>query len=421
MEKKISKIITDSWAERGYLSLKEYIQAGGFSFIEKILSGKLSTDKIIREIEKSGLQGRGGGGFSTSQKWLSVKKEVAGLNSSETTSRVRAYFICNADESEPGTYKDRLIIEKSPFLVLEGLIIGAWATGANVGFIYVNNNYRETSAILRKCLQDLKREGLLGNKIKGSNFSLKIKVFEGAGSYVCGEETALINSIEGKRGEPKLKPPYPAQKGLFGKPTVVNNVETLANVPFILQEGGQKFRLLGRSENSFGLKLFSLNGSLNRAGLYEAPMGITLRELLEDYGGGITKGKKIKCIQIGGDAGNLYTKKDLDRPLGYGKDEISIGSGTILVVDDSVDLSTLLLSWSAFFRRESCGKCVPCREGTYQLYLLAERIAKKKTLPEDKEKLEDIIFTMQRASFCPFGKFAVNAWSDALKLFPKEI
>lgn len=416
-------IISRFWTDKsGYLSLPEYEEKGGFSALKNILSGEVDPNDIVYELEKSGLTGRGGGGFSTGTKWRLGKEAVEKAPPPVWPAKSHAYFICNADESEPGTYKDRIIIENSPYLVLEGIIIGALAIGATHGFVYINSSYKTTTHILRKSIKILEEAKWLGDNIKDSNFSFHLEVFEGAGSYVCGEETALINSIEGKRGEPRLRPPFPIEKGLFSRPTVVNNVETLASVPYILEKGASAFLARGKSEDYPGTKLFIVNGSVKKPGVYEAPMGVSINELIDNYAGGLEKTKEIKCVQVGGSAGGLYIEKDLDKPLGYScNGDIPMGSGAILVIDKNVDLKRLLLAWSSFFRRESCGKCVPCREGTYQLHLLAERITRNKLTAGDKERLEDLIFTSQRASFCPFGCFAVNAWESMLKLFPEEL
>lgn len=416
------KVITAFWPDKGQTTLAEYLDGGGFSVFKKALAGGIKPADAIEELEKSGLAGRGGGGFKTGTKWRLAREEIKKASPPKNSSVAHAYFICNADESEPGTYKDRLIIEKCPYLALEGMLLGAWATGTEKGFVYVNGSYRDTAHILRQSIANLIQAGWLGKSIQKSDFSFEIQVFEGAGSYVCGEETALLNSIEGKRGEPRLRPPFPVQKGLFGRPTLINNAETLACVPYILKKGAGSFKMLGRSETSFGTKLFVLNGALNSPGVYEAPLGVTLRELIEDYGRGIPAGKELKCVQVGGDSGVLYSLEEIDKPLGYDKkSEIPVGSGAVLVIDSQTDLKKLLLAWARFFRRESCGKCVPCREGTYQLFLLAERIAQNKTLAGDRERLEDIILTMGKASFCAFGSYAVNSWESALKLFSKEM
>lgn len=407
--------ITSWWQEKGYLSLIEFESQGGLKMLDEALSGKINPEDIISEIEESGLVGRGGAGFNTGIKWKAARNAAH-------KKYVKPYFICNADESEPGTYKDRLVIEKSPYLVLTGMLLGAWAIGAEEGFIYINNCYKSTTHILKKAIGTMEQAGWLGNNIRKSNYSFNIEIFEGAGSYICGEETALINSIEGKRGEPKHRPPYPVEKGLFGKPTVINNVETLATVPFILDKGASVFKGMGANEEFAGTKLFTVNGAVQKPGIYETPLGISLNELINEFAGGVLNGKKIKCIQVGGSGGAVYAPADFNKPLGYFCDPgIRIGSGAVLVIDEAVDLKKLLLAWSFFYRRESCGQCVPCREGTYQLHLLAERINRGKLVPGDKERLMDLIFTLKSASFCPFCCFAVTGWESVLCLFPEEV
>ncbi len=421
MENKKIKVITADWERPEAFLLSDYIVGGGFSVLKKIIKGEISVADVIEELEQSGLRGRGGSGFLLGLKWklgreysLSAKKFIFPARSS-------AYFICNADESEPGTYKDRAILENNPYPVFESIIVGSYILGASESFIYLNGNYKETAVKLKKTISELKKAGWLGKNIQGSDFSLKIKLFQGAGSYVCGEETALINSIEGKRGEPRLRPPYPVESGLFGRPTVVNNVETLASVPFILQHGASKFKSLSRSQESFGTKIFLLNGPVKKPGLHEAPLGITIKKLIEKFGGGLNTNKKIKFAQVGGSGGSIIMPSDFDKPLGFSKEEIPAGSGAILLVEEGFDVRKLISAWSGFFRRESCGQCVPCREGTYQLSLLAQKLAKGKLNKNDQEKIKDIIFTMERASFCAFGNFAVKGWKGVMDNLVDEI
>jgi len=422
MEIKNDKIITNWWIKSGFLSLEEYEKKGGFTTFKKALEKEFTPEDVISELEESGLQGRGGSGFLTGAKWKLAREAIKNLKKAEEEQKKTAYFICNADESEPGTYKDRLIIEKSPYLLFEGMLLGAWSVGATKGYVYINGSYKDTAFLLKKIIAELEKANLLGENIQGSGFDFEVKVFEGAGSYVCGEETALINSIEGKRGEPRSRPPYPTSEGLFGFPTVVNNVETLSLVPFILDKGASAFKLKSHSQTSFGTKLFILSGAVNNPGIYEAPLGVTVKDLVYDYAGGLTKGQKMRCFQAGGSAGKLYLASDAEKPLGFSiTEEIPVGSGSILVIDENFDLKKLVLAWSAFFRRESCGKCVPCREGTYQLHLMAEKMQLGKITAEDLGKIDDILFTMKRASFCPFGCFATNGFESFLRLFPEEI
>lgn len=421
MENKNKGIISSWWNENGRLSLNEYEEKGGMAVFKKLLKGEILPADVICELEDSELQGRGGAGFPIGKKWRLAKEYAEKAKPHKYPADSHAYFICNADESEPGTYKDRTIIEKSPFLFLEGMLVGAFVIGAQRGFIYINGSYQETAEIIKRSLKALEDANWLGENIQGSSFSFSITVFEGAGSYVCGEETALINSIEGKRGEPRSKPPFPVEKGLFGRPTVINNVETLSNIPYILREGASKFKIRSLSGENAGTKIFILNGAVKNPGVYEAPLGTTIEELLNDYAGGAKMNKEIKYVQVGGSSGSIYNLNDFKRPIGYSKNEIPVGSGALLFIDSSIDIKRLILAWSAFFRRESCGKCIPCREGTYHLHLFAEKIQKKKLSALDKEKLEDIIFTLKRASLCPLGCFSVSSWESVIKEFPQEI
>lgn len=421
MEKQKIKAITEKWKKEGLFTLTDYLAGGGFSVLSKVLKGDIPTDDVLEELEQSGLRGRGGSGFFLGQKWRAAFECSKDAPHRVAPARSHAYFICNADESEPGTYKDRAILDNNPYPVIEAIILGSFIIGAEEAFIYLNGGYKETAARLKTVLIDLKKKKWLGKNIQNSDFSLRIKIFEGAGSYVCGEETALINSIEGKRGEPRLRPPYPVEKGLFNRPTVVNNVETLVNVPFILEQGASKFKILSKSKKSFGTKIFLLGGPLKRPGLHEAPLGVSINDLISNWGGGLIKDKKIKFAQVGGSGGTIVRPSDFDKPLGFGKGEISVGSGAVLLVEEGFDVKKLIAAWSHFFRRESCGQCVPCREGTYQLSLLAKKLKERKLSKLEREKVEDIIFTMEKASFCAFGSFAVKGWKGIVNNFPEEI
>lgn len=421
MEKQKIKVITEKWTRDGLLTLEDYLDDGGFSVLSKLLKEEISAEDVLEELEQSGLRGRGGSGFLLGQKWRAAFEYSKSSAQRIFPAQSHAYLICNADESEPGTYKDRAILDNNPYPVIEAIILGSFILRAREAFIYLNGGYKETATRLRSVLAELKKKKWLGKNIQGSDFSLRIKIFEGAGSYVCGEETALINSIEGKRGEPRLRPPYPVEKGLFDRPTVVNNVETLVNVPFILQYGASKFKSLSQSKKSFGTKIFLLGGPLRKPGLHEAPLGVSIKELISDWGEGLIKDKKIKFAQVGGSGGTIVMPSDFDRPLGFGRAEIPVGSGAILLVEEGFDVKKLIAAWSHFFRRESCGQCVPCREGTYQLFLLAKKLKERKLNQSEREKIEDIIFAMEKASFCAFGSFAVKGWKGVVANFPEEI
>lgn len=387
--KVIEKIITKYWGEIDPLSMEDYLSVGGYCALEKFIA-KLDPQKVLEEVKLSGLSGRGGAGFLTGVKWeMAMKQKIK-----------EKYFICNLDESEPGVYKDRLIVENNPQMLLEGIIISALIIGAKKAYIYLNGNYAKAKEFLEQSIVQAKERGFLGQKILGSKYSLEIKIFSGAGAYICGEETALINSIEGKRGEPRLRPPYPTECGLFGKPTVVNNAETIANIPWIVMNGGKKF-------SQKATKLFTLGGAIRKKGVFEAPLKITIKKVIEDFGGGIQEGKDFWFAQVGGASGKLYLKKELN--------VLAIGSGAILVVDKTANIYDLLISWAGFFRRESCGKCVPCREGTFRLFEIAERLKDFKISERDKKAVRDILWTLENTTFCPLGKFAATAWQDAVE------
>jgi len=382
------KIITEHWGKINPLKIEDYLNVGGYFALKKFIE-KINPEKVLEEVKLSGLSGRGGAGFPTGTKW-----EMAMAQKSK-----EKYFICNLDESEPGTYKDRAIVENNPHLLLEGIIISALTIGAKKAYIYINGNYTKQAEILEKAILQASENKVIGSKILGSKYSLEVEIFSGAGAYVCGEETALVNSIEGNRGEPKIRPPYPTECGLFGKPTVVNNAETIANIPWIIQNGGKKYL-------KCATKLFVLGGAVKNRGVIEAPIGITIKKAITELGGGMQKGKELWFAQVGGASGRLYLKKELNLPV--------TGSGAILVVDKTANIYDLLLSWTGFFRRESCGKCVPCREGTFRLHEIAERLEDGDIADRDKIAINDILWTLENTTFCPLGKFAAVAVRDAV-------
>jgi NADH:ubiquinone oxidoreductase subunit F (NADH-binding) len=405
------QIITRNWDKINPFDINSYIRQRGYEALQKVIRN-MEPMEIIVEIKTSGLRGRGGAGFPTGEKWETAAKSAAD----------EKYFICNLDESEPGTYKDRMIAEKNPHQIIEGLLIGACAVGARKAYIYINGNYKKQAGFLKIAIDQAREKEFLGKGILGSAVDIEVEIFEGAGAYICGEETALINSIEGKRGEPRLKPPFPPVSGLFGKPTIVNNAETLVNVPYIVRQGAKRYSQIGSSVSP-GTKLFVLSGAAANKGVVEAPLGTTAQELIFNsiYGGGLQSGKEFWFAQIGGASGRLVPAGKLDQPLAYGNCEYPIGSGSILVVDKYADIKDLLLSWAGFFHRESCGKCIPCREGTYRLWEIAKRLKNNDLREKDRENIEDILWTLANTTFCPLGKFASVAWSDALKMFSVEI
>lgn len=413
MAKKETKIITKNWGKINPQNIDEYISAGGYQSLFKFVK-EMNPETALGEIKISGLCGRGGAGFPTGLKMESVQKESAAADGEK-------YFICNLDESEPGTYKDRAIVDSDPHMLLEGIILASLIVGAKKAFIYINGNYRKQIEILEKAVEQARKKVFIGQEILHSKYGLDIEIFSGAGAYICGEETALINSIEGKRGEPRTRPPFPTQCGLFGKPTAVNNAETIANIPWIIENGGAAYAKIG-SKKSAGTKLFIVNGAVKNPCVVEVPLGIKLNDLIEKYAGGIQRGKEFWFAQVGGSSGRLALEKDLDMKLEYDREaKIPLGSGAILVVDKTVDIHELLLSWTSFFRRESCGKCVPCREGTFRLWEIAKRLQDGEVSERDVAAIQDILWTLNNTTFCPLGKFAATAFSDAVANFQKEI
>jgi NADH-quinone oxidoreductase subunit F len=366
---------------------------------------------VIEDVKASGLVGRGGAAFPTGLKW-----QGAAEVQSETK-----YVVCNADESEPGTFTDRALMEIDPHRVLEGLIISAYAVGAAQGYIYVRGEYLQSYASLQNAIDEAHRAGFLGDNILGSNFNFEIEMRLGAGAYICGEETSQFESIEGKRGFPRLKPPYPTTHGLFGKPTVINNVETLANIPYIIQYGADEYRQLG-TQDSPGTKLFCLTGDVALPGLYELPFGVTLRELIFDHAGGMRAEYELRTVLVGGAAGAFATPEQLDLPLTFEDLRaagLSLGSGALIVLDQSRDLRQLLHNLTGFFAHESCGKCYPCQLGTRLQEEIMTRIAKGKSLPGDDQRLVEIAQTMTDASICGLGQTAGMAVMSALKIWPE--
>lgn len=400
---KLEKIITKHWETIDPLNISSYVKKGGYLALKKIIR-EMSKEEVINEVKKSGLRGRGGAGYLTGEKW-----EIVFKNQNK-----KKWVIANLDESEPGNFKDRMLAEKNPHQFLEGLAIASFAVGAKKAIIYLNGNFVLAKRILEKAIFQAKQRNFLGKSIWGSFFDLEVEIFMGAGAYICGEETALINSLEGNRGEPKLKPPYPSSCGFQGCPTLINNGETLANLPWIIQQGAEKFAQIGM-KNSTGTKLFSIDGAVNKPGLYEAPIGKTLEELISEYAGGLKKGTQFWFAQIGGSSGRLAPAVFLNEIPSYLVDaNLPLGSGSILIVDKNQKVENLLYSWISFFQRESCGKCVPCREGTFRLKILAERLKSGVFDENDWEDMEKILWLLENTTFCALGKFASVAWKDAI-------
>jgi NADH:ubiquinone oxidoreductase subunit F (NADH-binding)/(2Fe-2S) ferredoxin/Pyruvate/2-oxoacid:ferredoxin oxidoreductase delta subunit len=392
-------------------SLDDYLAQGGYQALQKVLGG-MSPEAVIDAVDTSGLRGRGGGGFPTGRKWR-LCRQVAG--------DVK-YIICNGDEGDPGAFMDRAVMEGDPHAVLEGMIIGGFAIGANQGFIYVRHEYPLAVKRLNLAIDQAREAGLLGANILGSGFSFDVKISKGAGAFVCGEETALIASMEGDIGEPHPRPPYPAVAGLWGKPTVINNVETWANVPAIMSQGPEWYAGIG-TENSKGTKVFSLVGAVNNTGLVEVPMGTSLRQMVYELGGGIRGGGEFKAVQTGGPSGGCIPKQFLDLPVDY--DSLQsvgsiMGSGGMIVMDETSCMVDVARYFMSFLNDESCGKCTPCREGTKHLLEILTEITKGNGKEEHIPLMEELCDTMSAASLCGLGQSAVNPVRSTLKYFREE-
>jgi len=393
-------------------SIEEYIIHDGYSALGTVL-GEMQPSQVIDVVKKSGLRGRGGAGFPTGTKW----GFVAGTKSE------KKYVVCNADESEPGTFKDRLILEGDPHSILEAMAIAGYSVGADEGFIYVRGEYTLAQERLHHAITQAEEMGFLGENIFGTGFNFKIHIHSGAGAYICGEETALIESIEGKPGLPRSRPPFPTTHGLWGKPTLVNNVETLANVPPIIQYGPEWYGTLG-TPSSPGTKVYTIMGHVNKTGVIEVPMGITLREVIAIYAGGMKPGSSFKLAQTGGSSGSVIPASLQDTPMdfdAYSRAGVSLGSGALLICDEDtcvVDLGRVLIN---FFRNESCGKCSPCRIGTQRSYEIIESIANGNAKLEDLQTLINLADSMNEVSNCGLGQTAGTPIRDILKYFRAEV
>jgi NADH-quinone oxidoreductase subunit F len=397
--------------------LNVYCQNGGFTAFQTAVT-TMQPDAVIDVVKTSGLRGRGGAGFPTGQKWAFTDKR-----------NWPHYVVANADESEPGTFKDREILEGNPFQFLEGVAIASYAVQAHAAYVYLRGEFWQIGEQLERCIADMETAGLLGDKLFGSDYSLRIFPHLGAGAYICGEETAMLESIEGKLGQPRLRPPFPPAYGLFGKPTVVNNVETLTNVPLILSRGPAWYRSLG-TEKSPGVKIFSLSGCVNRPGNYELPLGTTFRELIVGQGGGVLFGRKIKAIMPAGASSSLIVANSdaLDTPMDYEsvpKLGAQLGSASIIVIDDSVDMRWLINKTVGFFKHESCGKCTPCREGTYWMSHLTRRIAavekeQRSSVLADVQLLQAVAGQIKNKCLCALGEFSIEAVLSSLDRFKDD-
>jgi len=391
--------------------VEDYVAAGGYAALLDALTGSTPAD-VLQEVLRSGLRGRGGAGYPTALKWTTVAK-AAGQQS---------FVVCNADEGDPGAFMDRSVLESDPHRVLEGMALAAYAVGAQQGFIYVRSEYPLAVQRLRKAVRDAERLGLLGSGIAGTRFGFQVEVRLGAGAFVCGEETALIASIEGKRGSPRPRPPYPAEVGLWGSPTLINNVETFANIPPIVRNGGDWFAGIG-TEHSKGTKVFALAGRVQNTGLIEVPMGTQLRDIVIAIGGGIPDGRRLKAVQTGGPSGGCIPEAQLDMPVDFeslAEAGSIMGSGGMIVMDDSSCMVDVAKFFMDFCRTESCGKCVPCRVGTVHLHDLLARITSGAAVPSDLDALEELCDLVRHTSLCGLGQTAPNPVLSTLRHFRDE-
>jgi NADH-quinone oxidoreductase subunit F len=389
--------------------LEAYTASGGYRGLQNALS--MPPAAVIDAVKAAGLVGRGGAAFPTGLKWASAAEAPA----------FPKYVICNADEAEPGTFKDRVLLEDDPHRILEGLIISGYAISAHKGYIYIRGEYQFQYDMMQRAVNEAREARLLGTDILASGFDFDVELRRGAGAYICGEETALFESIEGKRGFPRIKPPFPTICGLFGQPTVINNVETLANIPYIMQAGPEAYRQIG-TKKSPGPKLFCLSGDVVRPGLYEVPFGVTFRHLLTDLAGGVRSGRPFHAALFGGAAGAFASPADLDVRLTFEDLRaagLPLGSGVITVFDDTRDIRDVLNRLGRFFADESCGKCYPCQMGTQRQAEILQRMADGRLLPGDRTRLEDTGWTMTDASLCGLGQTAASAVLSAMRLWPE--
>ncbi len=389
--------------------LSVYKEHGGFEQFRKVVT-TYKPSEVLGIVKESGLRGRGGAGFPTGLKWSFLPNDFW-----------PHYVVANADESEPGTFKDREIMEHNPYQFLEGMMLTCYAVQANTGYIYLRGEFWELAKKLDACIVELEKEGLLGDDLFGKDYSLRLFTHLGAGAYICGEETALLESIEGKRGQPRVKPPFPAVNGLYDRPTVVNNVETLANVPMIIERGASWYSSIG-TEKSPGPKIFSLSGRVNKPGNYELPLGTTFRELIYTHGGGIIDGAKIKAIMPAGASSCLIVadEKALDTPMDWESVPAlgcPLGSASVIVLDETVNAAWVVSKTAHFFHHESCGKCTPCREGTYWMDKIMQRFMSGKATPEDIDLLYSVAKQIPGTPLCPLGDFSVPSVISSIERF----
>ncbi len=389
-----------------------YKKNGGFAAFKKAVT-KMQPIEVTNIVKDSGLRGRGGAGFPTGMKWSFIDNK-----------NWPHYVVANADESEPGTFKDREIMESNPFQFLEGLALGSYAVGASAAYIYLRGEFWQLAAFLDEKIVEMEKTGYLGDNLFGTEYSLKIYTHLGAGAYICGEETALLESIEGKRGQPRVRPPFPPSYGLYGKPTIINNVETFTNVPMIMANGADWYKTMGTLDSA-GVKIFSLSGRVRKPGNYELPFGATFRELIYEHAGGIQEGRPVKAIMPAGASSSLIVVDDkvLDTQMDYASVRTlgaDLGSASVIVLDDTVDIDWVINKTIKFFKHESCGKCTPCREGNYWMRNLTNRIHSGKGSSEDVDLLLNVAKQMQGKCLCALGEFSTMAVVTGIERFPQD-
>jgi len=410
LDRKFTKLLSSRFDNVYTETLEDYMKTGGYEGLKKAFGMK--PEQIIEEVKKAKLNGRGGAGYPSGFKWEQLYE----------IQREPKYIVCNADEGEPGTFKDKLLLERDPFCIIEGMTIAGYTFNSHDGYIYIRGEYPIAQKIIKNAIDIAKKAGYLGKNILGTGFDFDIHVVRGAGAYICGENSTLLNSIEGKAGRPRLKPPHLAEVGLYGCPTLVNNVESLAAVPYIVVHGGEKFARLG-SEESGGTKLVCLSGNLINRGVFEVPLGIPLKDIIYNLGGGVPKGRKIKLVHIGGSSGPCIPESMLDIPYCYRKLKskgLALGSGAILVLDDSNCIIDFLKCVTEFFIDESCGKCAPCRIGNVRLYEILSKFENGTASEQDIENMLTLARVMKSSSFCGLGQSAATALISCLKYFREE-
>jgi NADH-quinone oxidoreductase subunit F len=406
----MEKILLKNIEHPNLSDINEYVNLGGYKNLNKALAMK--PEDVINEIKISGLRGRGGAGFPTGMKWSFAAAD----------SKFPKYLICNADEGEPGTFKDRPILEKNPHLLIEGMIISAYAIGSDYGYIYLRGEYPYAKEVLQRAIAQALDKHYLGDNILGKNIKFELAVYSGAGAYICGEETALIESLEGKAGQPRAKPPFPVNVGAWSMPTIVNNVETLSNVPYIIGIGGDAYSTIG-SEECTGPKLFCVSGSVSNPGVFELPMGTNLRDIIFEHAGGVKDGKKLKAVFPGGISTPVLPADKIDCPMDYvsmPKYGSMLGSGAVIVMDDSVCMVRVAYRALKFYEHESCGKCTPCREGTDWLRKILERIEQGRGRDGDIDVLSQVVEIIEGRTFCPLGDSAALLVKSMIKHFRNE-